>query len=81
MMLGPYTAQVLGLPYAISHGPRLKKITQCLEDKKGAVIACEDAVGIAQELSLHHLTAAIPYIEWLKSIDSEDTFNKGVTNQ
>ena len=58
------------------HGPRLNKMAKMLQDSKGAVVACEDAIGIAQELSLHHMTAAIPYVAWLQTADA-----KGVSNQ
>lgn len=61
--------------YQKAHGPRLEGMRKFLHDNKGAVVACEDALGIAQELSLHHLTAAIPYVGWLKTTDA-----KGVSN-
>ena len=61
--------------YQKAHGPRLEGIRKFLHDNKGAVVACEDALGITQELSLHHLTAAIPYVGWLKTPDA-----KGVSN-
>lgn len=74
--VGPHTETVLQLPYASAHGPRLKKIAELLQEKRGAVVACEDAIGIAQEISMHHLTAAIPYVAWLKETDG-----KGISNQ
>ncbi|WP_104566245.1 T6SS effector BTH_I2691 family protein [Ralstonia mannitolilytica] len=61
--------------YQKAHGPRLEGMRKFLQDNKGAVVACEDALGIAQELSLHHLTAAIPYMKWLRETDS-----RGVSN-
>ncbi|AST86455.1 T6SS effector BTH_I2691 family protein [Ralstonia solanacearum species complex bacterium KE101] len=61
--------------YQQKHGTRLEAMRKFLLDNKGAVVACEDALGIGQELSLHHLTAAIPYIKWLK-----DTDGQGVSN-
>jgi hypothetical protein len=62
--------------YDQAHGPRLRKMVEFLKANKGAVVACEDAIGIAQELSMHHLTAAVPYVRWLQEADA-----KGVSNQ
>lgn len=81
MAIGPYVAEVIAPPYKDMHGPRLEQIAELLQNEKGVVVACEDAIGIAQELSLHHLTAAMPYVAWLKQVDDKDTANKGVTNQ
>jgi hypothetical protein len=64
------------LDYEAAHGPRLRGILAYLTVLKGAVVACDDAIGIAQELSMHHLTAAIPYTRWLQQAD-----DKGVSNQ
>ncbi len=61
--------------YQKKHGPRLEGMRKFLQNNKGAVVACEDALGIAQELSLHHLTAAIPYIAWLKETDKQGISN------
>ncbi len=61
--------------YQQKHGARLEAMRKFLLDNKGAVVACEDALGIGQELSLHHLTAAIPYIEWLKATDKQGVSN------
>ncbi len=61
--------------YMAKHGPRLEGIRKFLHDNKGAVVACDDALGVAQELSLHHLSAAIPYVNWLRVADV-----KGVSN-
>ncbi len=74
--VGPYVVTVENPPYAEKHGPRLEGMRKFLLEHKGAVIACEDAIGIAQELSLHHLTAAIPYMDWLRVTD-----DKGVSNR
>jgi hypothetical protein len=73
---GPYVVTTENPPYADSHGPRLRKIVQYLQKFGGAVVACDDPIGIAQELSLHHLTAAIPYVSWLQQTDAQ-----GVSNQ
>ena len=62
--------------YSHAHGPRLGKMVDFLKAHKGAVIACEDSIGIAQEISMHHLTAAVPYVSWLQEADA-----KGVNNQ
>lgn len=80
MASGPYVAEVKNVRYQERHGPRLKKIAEFLQQNKGAVVACEDSFGIAQELALHHLTAASDYIAWLKEVDASDTFNPKVTN-
>lgn len=61
--------------YQKAHGPRLEGMRKFLLDNKGAVVACEDALGIAQELSLHHLSAAIPYVQWLKEADKQGISN------
>ncbi|MGJ7615034.1 MULTISPECIES: T6SS effector BTH_I2691 family protein [unclassified Variovorax] len=78
---GAYLHETVDLPYRIAHGPRLEKITKYLKAHKGAVLACEDPVGVAQELALHHLTAAIPYVAWLKEVDGADSRNPKVNNQ
>lgn len=78
---GAYLHETVDLPYRIAHGPRLEKMAGYLKANKGAVLACEDPLGVAQELALHHLTAAIPYVAWLKEIDGADTRNPKVNNQ
>ncbi|PZQ71723.1 MAG: hypothetical protein DI563_17150 [Variovorax paradoxus] len=65
--VGPYIEPVLQLPYHVAHGPRLKNIAQLLADKKGAVVACHDAIGIAQSLAMSHPMASAPYELWLHS--------------
>ena len=77
LAIGPYVVEVLGARYGDKHGPRLRKIASSLGEQKGAVVACEDAIGIAQELSLHHLSAALPYVAWLKQVTGAGS----VTNQ
>lgn len=76
MAIGPHTVHVNQPAYAEVHGSRLEGIRKFLLDNKGAVVACEDAIGIAQELSLHHLSAAIPYMDWLKETDSNKVSNE-----
>jgi len=76
MSTGTYVADVLGHPYDLAHGPRLREMLALLQGNKGAVVACDDPIGIAQELSMHHLTAATPYVSWLQERDA-----KGISNQ
>ncbi|MBB6583997.1 T6SS effector BTH_I2691 family protein [Ralstonia solanacearum] len=71
-----HTVLVTQPTYQKKHGPRLEGMRKFLQDKKGAVVACEDALGIAQELSLHQLTAAIPYVTWLKEVDAQGYSNE-----
>lgn len=78
---GAYLHETVDLPYRVAHGPRLEKIAEYLRARKGAVLACEDPIGVAQELALHLPTAAVPYVAWLKEIDGTDTKNPKVTNQ
>jgi|GEM_PF-1512149 len=80
MAMGPYIARITGPLYKDAHGPRLRKMAEFLVQHKGAVVACDDPIGIAQELSLHHLTAAMPYVQWLKEVDVLDQGNATVTN-
>lgn len=81
---GSYVAEVHAPAYEEVHGQRLKQIADLLQTKKGAVLACRDPLGIAQELSLHKLTAAIPYSTWLASTANAqgeiDKNNAKVTN-
>ncbi|CAJ0892817.1 T6SS effector BTH_I2691 family protein [Ralstonia flatus] len=62
-------------PYKAKHGSRLEGMRKFLQDNKGAVVACEDALGVAQELSLHHLSASVPYVKWLKTEDGRNITN------
>jgi hypothetical protein len=78
---GAYLHETIDLPYQATHGLRLEGIVKYLMGGKGAVLTCEDPIGVAQEIGLHHLTAAIPYVAWLKEIDGADTKNPKVTNQ
>ncbi|BEP50066.1 hypothetical protein LJR260_003745 [Variovorax paradoxus] len=80
MAIGPYIARITGPLYKDAHGPRLRKMAEFLTQHNGAVVACDDPIGIAQELSLHHLTAAMPYVQWLKEVDASDPGNATVTN-
>lgn len=66
-IIGSRTVVRKGLPYAAVHSPRLKKIAEYLQDKKGAVVACHDAIGLAQTLAMSHPMAALPYELWLHS--------------
>lgn len=64
---GPYTAIVHGPSYVEAHGKRLKKITEFLTQHKGAVVACQDPIGMAQTLGMSHAMAAVPYELWRQS--------------
>ncbi|MBS0427824.1 MAG: hypothetical protein JSR41_11135, partial [Proteobacteria bacterium] len=68
-----------GLPYATVHGPRLKQIAGYLQDKQGAIVACEDAVGMSQELGHLQTEAQVGYAHWQASQASD--FVAGVSNE
>lgn len=76
---GPHTETIRQLPYAAQHGPRLKKIAEFLEINKGAVVACEDAIGIAQELGQLQAEAQSIYTYW--QADSSSGQHKDVSNE
>jgi hypothetical protein len=67
------------LDYAGAHGERLQNIARFLDDKGGAIVACEDAIGIAQELG--HLQAEVQtgYTRW--QLTQADGAANGVTNE
>lgn len=56
-----------GPTYEVAHGARLKKMADFLQDQKGAVIACEDAIGICQELGHLQAEAQMVYAHWQAS--------------
>jgi len=72
---GFYSVPVQQPGYAEKHQERLHGMQAFLEDKEndGVVLVCEDAIGIAQEISLHHLTAGIPYAQWLEQRNARHT--------
>ncbi|RQO53778.1 hypothetical protein DBV14_13425 [Variovorax sp. KBW07] len=67
------------LDYAGAHGKRLQNIARFLDDNGGAIVACEDAIGIAQELG--HLQAEVQtgYTRW--QLTQADGAANGVTNE
>ena len=73
------TRKRIGPTYDNAHGKRLRKMAEFLQRHKGAVVACEDAVGIAQELGHLQSEAHAPYSHW--QIEQASGFAKGVTNE
>ena len=66
--------------YADVHGTRLHKIAAYLKKYKGAVVACEDAIGIAQSLAMAHPLAVAPYELWSKTAPSDPDIIKAGAN-
>ncbi|MEJ8857248.1 T6SS effector BTH_I2691 family protein, partial [Variovorax robiniae] len=75
-----YTITVKQPDFAIAHGARLRKVAEFLKTGKGAVAACEDAIGIAQELGHLQSEAHTTYAHW-QSQQAEGGFAKGVNNE
>jgi hypothetical protein len=50
--------------YETAHGPRLEGMRKFLNDHKGMVAACEDPLGIAQELGHLQVEAQTYYTHW-----------------
>ncbi len=50
--------------YKGRHGSRLDKMAELLQAKGGAVVACEDSFGIAQELGHQQTEAAAGFPQW-----------------
>lgn len=73
------TSIVKQLDYAGAHGKRLKNIAKYLDENGGAVVACEDAIGIAQELGHLQAEAQTGYVRW--QLAQADGAAKGVTNE
>jgi hypothetical protein len=67
------------LDYAGAHGKRLEGIAELLAGNGGAIVACEDAIGIAQELGHLLSEAQIDYLRW----EQQDAHGaaKGVSNE
>ncbi|MDQ0014380.1 hypothetical protein J2W23_002771 [Variovorax boronicumulans] len=61
------TSVVKQLGYAGAHGKRLQNIAKFLTDNGGAVVACDDAIGIAQELGHLQAEAQTGYSHWQAS--------------
>lgn len=55
------------LDYAGAHGKRLQDIATFLTDSGGAIVACEDAIGIAQELGHLQAEAQTIFTHWQAS--------------
>jgi hypothetical protein len=72
--------------YAQAHGRRLANVAKLLQSHRGsqgqpmpgAVLACLDPLGIAQELAMAQTEAAAQYVQWLQTADDE---NKTVSNR
>ncbi|MBO9651181.1 MAG: hypothetical protein J7605_21970 [Variovorax sp.] len=67
------------LDYEHAHGPRLKNIAKFLADNNGAIVACEDAIGIAAELGHLQSEAQMGYVRWQAA--QADGAAPGVTNE
>ena len=68
-----------GKDYNTVHGTRLKGIAKYLEDQKGIVVACEDPVGITQDLGHLQAEAQTLYTKWQQS--QAAGFYKDVSNE
>ncbi|WP_341889775.1 T6SS effector BTH_I2691 family protein [Variovorax sp. YR752] len=66
------------LDYVGAHEKRLKNIAKYLADNGGAIVACEDAIGIAQELGHLLAEAQTGYTRWQEK--DADGAGKGVSN-
>ena len=73
------TRKRIGPSYDKAHGARLERMRTFLLKNKGAVVACDDAVGIAQELGHLQTEAQTPYSHW--QIEQAGGFSKGVTKE
>ncbi|MEZ2298762.1 T6SS effector BTH_I2691 family protein [Variovorax sp. RCC_210] len=67
------------LDYAGAHGKRLEGIAELLAGNGGAIVACEDAIGIAQELGHLQAEAQTIYAHWQAS--SANGHHKDVSNE
>lgn len=67
------------LDYLGAHGKRLEGIARYLGDGGGAIVACEDAIGIAQELGHLQAEAQTIYAHWQAS--SANGHHKDVSNE
>lgn len=73
------TVQRRGPTYTDAHGARLKQMAVFLQTQQGAVVACDDALGIAQELGHAYAEAQTVYTHW--QLDQAKGQAKGVTNE
>jgi hypothetical protein len=67
------------LDYAGAHGKRLEGIAELLAGNGGAIVACEDAIGIAQELGHLQAEAQAIYVHWQAS--GANGHHKDVSNE
>jgi hypothetical protein len=68
-----------GLPYNQVHGKRLQGMQKYLTDQKGAVLACDDPMGIAQELGHLQAEAQALYTKW--QLKQAAGYYKDVSNE
>lgn len=73
------TVDVTGPAYDAAHGVRLNQMAEFLLNEKGAVVACDDAIGIAQELGHLQAEAQSLYTAWQKA--QAGGCSKGVSNE
>lgn len=72
------TSIIKQLDYAGAHGQRLRNIAKLLNDNGGAIVACEDAIGLAQELGYLQAEAQTGYVRW--QMEDAPGAPKGVSN-
>ncbi|ANJ75402.1 hypothetical protein K6V72_16025 [Ralstonia insidiosa] len=73
------TVTRIGPTYEKAHGIRLKQMAAFLQQNQGAVVACEDAMGITQELGHLQGEAQTVYTAW--QAESSPGFDKSVSNE
>ncbi|MGT2512784.1 T6SS effector BTH_I2691 family protein [Cupriavidus basilensis] len=65
-----------GLAFATAHGKRLANIEKRLAAERGVVLACNDPIGIVQELAHAYVPATGPYLDWLTQTDANKVSNE-----
>jgi len=73
------TRKRTGPTYDKAHGKRLRKMAELLQTHKGAVAACNDAIGICQELGHLQSEVQVTYAHW--QVHQANGFAAGVTNE
>ena len=73
------TRKRTGPTYDNAHGKRLRKMAEFLQVHKGAVVACNDAIGICQELGHLQSEVQVTYAHW--QVHRAAGFATGVTNE
>lgn len=68
-----------GPSYVTAHGLRLRQMADFLQRNKGAVVVCDDALGIAQELGHLQAEAQTGYTRW--QLGQASGAAKDVTNE